>query len=297
MTEPTPGIAKEIEDGVRCLLAPNPGPMTHRGTNTWIVGGGDLAVIDPGPDDADHLEALLAATRGQTISHILVTHAHVDHSGLAPRLARHTGAEVIAYGPPEAGRSPVMERLSTEADLAGGEGIDTGFVPGRSVGEGDRIAGPGWHLEVLHTPGHFAGHLSFRMGDVLFSGDHLMDWATTIVSPPDGDVADFMATSRRLIDLAPARCLTGHGGVIRDPADRLSELIAHRQRREAEILDALAAEAATVAEITDRIYADIPVGLKRAAERNVLAHLIDLEARNAVRASPKIGLRARFELG
>ncbi|MXQ07520.1 MBL fold metallo-hydrolase [Alphaproteobacteria bacterium GH1-50] len=296
MTDAVPGTPVEIDDGVRLLLAPNAGPMTHRGTNTWLVGETDLAVIDPGPDDPAHFDALLSAAGGRAVTHILVTHAHADHSALAPRLAQATGAEIIGFGPATTGRSAVMERLASEGGLAGGEGLDARFTPHRAVRDGDRITGKDWTLDVLHTPGHFAGHLSFQLDEALFSGDHLMDWSTTIVSPPDGDIAAFLETSRRLIGLAPARCLTGHGGVIHDPAGRLSELIAHREAREAQILDAIGSGADTVAKITARLYADVAPLLLAAAERNVLAHLIDLESRMLIRATPAVALRSSFEL-
>ncbi len=296
MTGPEPGIAQTLGDGIRRLLAPNPGPMTHWGTNTWIVGEGRVAVIDPGPRDAGHLANLKRALHGEVITHILVTHPHADHSPLAPILSEDTGATVLGFGPYDAGRSQVMQALEKAGGLGGGEGRDHAFAPDKTVDEGDVIAGENWSLEVLRTPGHFAGHLSFRLKDTLFSGDHVMDWASTLVSPPDGDLADFMATSERLAHLGLAVCHTGHGRSISNPADRLTDLVQHRRGREAAILAALTPKGVTIDQITARVYADTPAGLIPAARRNVLAHLIDLERRNLVKARPAIGLQSTYAL-
>lgn len=294
MNAPEAGVVTRIEPGIRMLLAPNPGPMTHWGTNTFIFGEGSVAVIDPGPEDSAHLEAILSATWGETITHILVTHAHADHSPLARALSRQTGAGVFAFGPPEAGRSERMQSLARDGLAGGGEGIDLGFAPDVAVVEGDRIEGAGWALDVLHTPGHFAGHLAFQSGDTVFSGDHVMDWSSSLVSPPDGDISPFMATSARLRDLGARRLLPGHGGAINDPADRLGWLIAHREARGRAILDALTANAETIETITTRVYSDIPNSMLRAAARNVFAHLIDLVDKGQARAAPELSPLARY---
>ncbi|AZQ67221.1 MBL fold metallo-hydrolase [Silicimonas algicola] len=294
MTRPEPGVSVTLADGLRRVLAPNPSPMTHWGTNSFILGEGRVAVIDPGPEDADHLAALLKATAGETVTHILVTHAHRDHSPLSRRLAELTGAPVLAFGPPEAGRSPLMTRLVAEGMTGGGEGIDHAFRPDETLTEGDRIEGEGWALDVLHTPGHFAGHLAFAWGDRVISGDHVMDWSSSLVSPPDGDIADFMATSARLRDLGAVELLPAHGGVIRDPADRLDWLISHRRTREAQILAALGPSPVSLEELTASVYTDIPVAMLPAAARNVFAHLIDLVHRNLATAEPDISPVARF---
>ena len=220
MTAPEPGIAQDIAPGLRRILAPNPGPMTHWGTNSYVLGEGRVAVIDPGPESEAHLAALLTATRGEEITHILVTHAHADHSPLAKHLARATGAPILGFGPAEAGRSALMERLATEGLAGGGEGVDGNFCPDTRLHEGERVQGDGWVLDVLHTPGHFAGHLAFRFGDEVFTGDHVMDWASSLVSPPDGDLGAFMATSERLKGLKAARFHTGHGNAIDAPNEQ-----------------------------------------------------------------------------
>ena len=294
MTAPEPGIAQEIAPGLRRILAPNPGPMTHWGTNSYVLGEGRVAVIDPGPESAAHLDALLKATRGEEITHILVTHAHADHSPLAKRLARATGAPIMGFGPAEAGRSALMERLATEGLAGGGEGVDGDFSPDKRLREGDRVQGDGWVLDVLHTPGHFAGHLAFRFGDEVVTGDHVMDWASSLVSPPDGDLGAFMATSERLKGLNAARFHTGHGNAIEAPNDRLEWLINHRKERGSAIRANLGARPQTVTEITARVYSDIPEKMLPIAARNVFAHLIDLVERNQACALPRLGLSAEF---
>lgn len=300
----------EVEPGLRLVRAPNPAPMTHTGTNTWIVGapsggaegGAEVAVIDPGPDDADHLAAIRAALGpGERIVHILVTHAHRDHAPLAPRLAAATGAPVSAAGRMAQRRRPVMSRLAAEGGLGGGEGVDAAFVPDRVLEDGGAVAGHGWRLTALATPGHTADHLCFLWevpgaAPAVFTGDTVMGWASSLVSPPDGDVVAFLASCRRLAEI-PARIFyPGHGEPVTDPAGRLAWLIAHREAREAQILAALAEGRAGVATLAARIYVDTPPALLRAAERNVLAHLIALWEAGRVRAEPHLAADATFAL-
>ncbi len=281
---------------IRCLLAPNPSPLTGAGTNTWLVGAARLAVIDPGPDDPAHLSAILAALGpGQQIDRIIVTHAHRDHSALAQRLAALTGAPIHAFGPATAGRSAVMARLApTLPDH--GEGLDHGFAPDVTLSDGESLSGPDWTLRAIHTPGHLGGHLCLALGDTLFSGDHVMGWSTSVVSPPDGDMAAYMASLQRLSETSWTRCLPGHGAPVGDPARRLADLIAHRRGREAQILAALADGPARIPALTSRIYSGTPAQLLPAAARNVLAHLIDLATRNLVKADPDLHPEAEFAL-
>ena len=294
MTPPDPGKAETLDDGLRRILAPNPGPMTHWGTNTFILGEGHVAVVDPGPASAAHLAAILKATQGETITHILVTHAHADHSPLARDLARATGAPVLGFGPPETGRSPTMEALAKDGRAGGGEGVDHAFHPDQTLGEGDRVSADGWNIDVLHTPGHFAGHLAFRMGDHVLSGDHVMDWSSSLVSPPDGDLRAFMETSERLAALQGVTFHPGHGNRIDAGPERLSWLIQHRLKRETAIREALGPSPQDLSTITRRVYTDIPPEMLPAAARNVLAHLIDLVDRNLATASPHLGFDAMF---
>lgn len=283
------------ETRIRRVLAPNPSPMTGAGTNTWIVGRGEVAVIDPGPDLDAHLAAILAALGpGERVAQVVVTHAHLDHSALAPRLARATGAPVAGFGPPDAGRSAVMLRLAAAGLTGGGEGVDAGFSPDIRLGDGSTLDGLGWRLGVLHTPGHFAGHLSLALEDVLFSGDHVMGWAPSLISPPDGDMGAYMASLAALAARPWRRFLPGHGDTVDDPAARLAALAAHRRGREAAILQALAGPALALTDIVAQVYADTPPALHAAAARNALAHLIDLSERGLVAASPHLSATASF---
>lgn len=294
---PTPGIAEDMGDGVRRVLAPNPSAMTYLGTNTYLVGAREVAVIDPGPDDPAHLAAILAALRpGQQITQILVTHSHIDHSPLAPRLARETGARVLGFGPSGSGRSAAMQALADSGLATADEGIDPGFAPDATLGDGQSVAGEGWTLTAHWTPGHLGNHLCFSMSDVLFTGDLVMGWASSLVSPPDGDLSDFMASCRRL-RARPARVLhAGHGAPVTRPAERLDWLIAHREAREAAIIGALRAGPATASAIAAAVYTDIPAPMLPAATRNVLAHLIDLQVKAVVEPVGTLTQHAAFRL-
>ena len=295
--DPPVGVAEDLGRDVRRILAPNPSPMTFRGTNTYMLGAREIAVIDPGPLDESHLEAILAAIGpGQRISHIFVTHAHLDHSPLAEVLGRTTGAPVLAYGGPDAGRSSVMQALTENGLVGGGEGVDVGFCPDEGLADGDVVEADGWRLRAHWTPGHFGNHMCFEVGDMLFTGDLVMGWASSMVSPPDGDLTDFMASCRRMRALGAKVMHSGHGAPIDEPAARLDWLIAHREGREADILRALEAGAATAQELAEAIYTETPPALIPAATRNVLAHLIDLAGKNRVHSLDPLSRDSRFEL-
>lgn len=273
---PRPGAALTLEPGLRLVLAPNPSPMTERGTNTWILGDGRVSVLDPGPADPGHLAAILAALRpGERIERVLVSHAHLDHSPAARPLAQATGAPVLAFGAAGAGRSARMRALAGLA-LGGGEGIDAGFAPDESLPDGAVLDLGGEALVAVHTPGHLGNHLSFLWRDRLFSGDTVMGWAPSLVSPPDGDLTDFMASLDRLEALGPTRLFPGHGAPVADGVGRIRALRDHRLGREAAVLAALAEGARTLPDLVARVYADVPVAMHPAAARNLLAHLIDL---------------------
>jgi glyoxylase-like metal-dependent hydrolase (beta-lactamase superfamily II) len=295
--DPKVGVAEVLEAGVRRVLAPNPSPMTFRGTNTYMVGESGLCVIDPGPDSDAHLEAILGAVgAGQSITHVVVTHAHIDHSPLAFRLAKACCAKVWAFGGPDAGRSDVMKELAARGLAGGGEGVDASFEADMVVAEGDIIEGDGWALEVIHTPGHFGNHIAFGMGDLCFVGDHVMGWASSLVSPPDGDLTDFMESCAKL-QARPWRVFhAGHGAPIEEPHARLDWLVKHRLGREAEILSVLQQGADTAAGIAAQIYTETPAALLPAATRNVFAHLVDLSGKNIVLAQGELHADAVFEL-
>ncbi|QFT93192.1 Hydroxyacylglutathione hydrolase [Roseovarius sp. THAF9] len=294
---PTPGIAEELSPGLRRVLADNPSPMTYWGTNTYLVGTRDIAVIDPGPDDAAHLAAILGALdTGQRVSHVLVTHSHVDHSPLAHRLARETGAQVHGFGLSHAGRSAIMTQLAASGLEDAGEGVDAGFAPDVALSDGMVIEAEGWALEALWTPGHLGNHMAFAVGDTVFCGDLVMGWASSLVAPPDGDLTDFMASCRRLRIRGAKVFHSGHGAPIQDPMGRLDWLLAHREGREASILDALRDGPADAQSLARRVYTDTPVALLGAAARNVLAHLIDLHGRNLVAPDGNLTATSRFEL-
>jgi glyoxylase-like metal-dependent hydrolase (beta-lactamase superfamily II) len=283
-----------LDPPIRLIRAANPSPLTGTGTNTWLLGGSDLAVIDPGPDLPAHFDRILSAIGpGQRISHILVTHAHLDHSALAPRLSAATGAPVFAFGSATSGRSPLMTRLAPTLP-AHGEGLDRAFASDICLKDGATVDGPDWSLVAIHTPGHLGGHICLALGDILFSGDHVMGWSTSVVAPPDGDMGDYMASLDRLCARHWSRFLPGHGDAVPDPVERLDALIAHRLQREHQILDALAAGPSGIQELTARIYADLPAHLHAAAHYNVFAHLIDLASRNLVGAAPDLHPLARY---
>ncbi|MEO9629670.1 MAG: MBL fold metallo-hydrolase [Sulfitobacter sp.] len=295
--DPEIGLAETLEPGLRRIVASNPSPMTYRGTNTYLLGQSEVAVIDPGPDSPAHLDAILAALQpGQRISHIIVTHTHLDHSPLARPLAARTGAEVWAFGNATAGRSPVMQGLAEAGLMGGGEGVDHGFRPDHSLADGDMLEGNGWALEVLHTPGHIGNHLCLAWGDACLTADHVMGWATSLVSPPDGDLTDFMASCEKLGARNWRVFYPGHGAPVSDPNARLDWLVAHRRAREASILKALNAGPATAEDLARVIYTETPAALLGAATRNVLAHLVDLTGRGRVAPQGVLQAEAHFVL-
>lgn len=277
---------------LKTILAPNPSPLTGPGTNTFLLGQASVAVIDPGPDIASHRDAILAAGGGR-ISHILVTHAHLDHSEGAAALAEATGAPILAFGTADAGRSLLMQSLGEAA--GGGEGRDTAFRPNKLLRDGDLVDGDGWSLRAVHTPGHMGNHLSFLWDDQLFCGDVVLGWSSTLISPPDGDLVDYLRSLDRIVALNPRRLLPAHGAPVETPAPRIAELRAHRRQRSAEILRALRDGPADAATLARRIY-DVPDQLLPAAARNVLSHLIALTELGALSAPTPVAADTEFSL-
>lgn len=281
--DPPIGIPEALEPGLRRIVAPNPSPMTYRGTNTYLLGERGLAVLDPGPDSPEHLAAILAAVGpDQHVSHIVVTHTHLDHSPLARNLSTQTGAPILAFGDAHSGRSVVMRQLAASGAVGGGEGVDITFSPDDLLPDNSIVSGDGWQLNVIHTPGHIGNHISLGWNDACFTADHVMGWASSLVSPPDGDLTDFMQSCTRLQANDWRVFYPGHGAQIDDPAARLDWLISHRRSREASILEILATGPTNAPNLAQKIYTETPTALLGAAIRNVLAQLIDLNERGLV---------------
>lgn len=287
----------QVAAGVWRIRAANPSPMTGSGTNSYVLHGPEGAVvIDPGPALPAHLAALLAAVGNVPLRAILVTHPHLDHSALVGELQAATGAQVYGFGSAVAGRSALMQRLAAAGLQGGGEGVDASFAPDVLVADGAVLALAGLQIAAVHTPGHMGGHLCFALGDDLFSGDHVMGWASTLISPPDGDMSAYMASLQRLAARGWRQFWPGHGETITDPAARLAELAAHRRARETAICAALQAGPARPAALASLLYTDTPTTLLPAAARNILAHLIDLHDRNVVTATEPLGPEAIFKI-
>jgi len=269
------GRVERIAPGVRRLLAPNPSAFTYTGTQTYIVGEGEVAVIDPGPDDRSHVAALIEAVRGERGEAILCTHTHRDHSPASRALAAATGAPIIGCAP--------LDLKDEEAGRAD-EAFDPDYRPDRVLGDGERLAADGWTLAAVATPGHTSNHLCYALEGpgALFCGDHVMGWATSVVAPPDGDMADYMASLGKLLGRGDHILYPAHGPAIEDPKARLEELAAHRRQREREILDCLAAGEGHIPAMVAAIYIGLDPRLVAAAGRSVLAHLLDLERRGLV---------------
>ncbi len=285
----------DLGNDVVRVLAPNPSPMTLTGTNSYLIGREELVIVDPGPDSDDHLAVLVEQVRRRPVKSIVVTHSHLDHSPLASRLSDAVDAPVVAFGDSLAGRSAVMADLADAGLTGGGEGVHADFAPDHIITDGGTIDFEDRTLTAIHTPGHFGNHICLQVGADLLTGDHVMGWASSLVSPPDGDLTDFMGSCRKLLKIDVARFLPGHGAPVENPQSRLQWLITHRQTREAQILDALATGSGTVESLTEAIYHDIEAELWPAAARNVFAHLIDLTGRNKVSPKGKLGLGATFE--
>ena len=279
MAEPKTGVPIALDALVTRILAPNPSPFTYTGTQTHLVGTRDLAVIDPGPDAPEHLAALLAAIDGRPVRAIVITHHHRDHSPLSRALRDATGAPIV-------GAAPVARTDGGAGDAA----FDADYAPDRVLAEGDEVAGEGWTLQALATPGHTSSHLAFALPEAraLFSGDHVMGWSTSIVSPPDGDMGDYIASLEKLQTRDDRVYYPGHGEAVENPRRLVRGMVAHRRQREAQLVRLLGEGAATLPALTRRAYVGLDPRLIPAAERSVLAHLLDL-ARRGLAASGEGG--------
>ena len=264
--EVRPGEVAEVSPLVRRVLANNPSPFTFKGTSTFIVGRGQVAVIDPGPDDESHLAALLHALRGETVTHILVTHSHADHSPLTDKLKAATGAPAYAFGQVSL---PATSGLRLDAS------IDHGFAPDVALADGDVVEGKGWTLESVHTPGHMSNHMCFALKEekALFAGDHVMAWATSVIAPPDGRMSDYFASLRKLLARDETVYHPSHGPSKTDPLPLVRGYLAHRRMREAAILSRVEQGVKSVGEIVAAVYADVDPKLHGAAALSTRAHL------------------------
>lgn len=289
--DPAYGTAVPVAAGVSRLTVNNPSAFTFHGTNTYLVGTETLAVIDPGPEDDAHFEALTRAIAGRPVSHIFVTHTHRDHSPLTARLKQSTGAVVVAEGPHRPAR-PLRIGEINPLDASG----DLDFTPDVRLADGDVVQGDGWAIQGVFTPGHAANHMSFGLEGtgVLFSGDHVMAWSTSIVAPPDGSMSDYMASLDRLLSRDDRLYLPGHGGPLRKPLPFLRGLKAHRKMRERAILERLRGGDRTIPDMVRAIYRDTDPRLHGAAGLSVLAQIEDLVAKGAAVAETDVSIDGVF---
>ena len=285
------GVAQEVAPGVRRIVANNPGPYTFLGTNSYLIGSGEVAVIDPGPAEPSHLEAIAAAIKGERLTHILITHSHRDHCDGARGLQALAGGKIAAFGPTGTARGAGALGLSYDF-------VDPDFVPDRKLADGDTVRGRDFALDVLHMPGHAPDHLCFALVGkrTMFTGDHVMGWNTTVIAPPEGDLAQFLASLERLMQRHDKMFLPGHGGRIQTPQRVVKAYIMHRKWREQTILACLEEGICTVPRIVARLYGTLDAGLKGAAALSVLAHLQYLIDRDLVGTEGANGVSSVFYL-
>lgn len=288
------GVAERISPLITRLLCENPSPYTYTGTATYLVGAGDgLAVIDPGPLDTKHGEAILMAAAGRAISHILVTHTHIDHSPLADWLAERTGARTYGFGAHGVGRKAGLEGEDVEM------GADRGFKPQKTIQDGDTLSGSDWTIKALHTPGHTSNHMCFLLEEenTVFVGDHVMGWATTVISPPDGDMRAYLGSLKKIADLNPDKLVPTHGPWVENPKPFIRGIITHRRMREGQILKHLETGPLTIEKLVEKMYTDIDKRLIPAAARSVLGHLVALVDERRVKCDGPVQLSGNYSLG
>ena len=264
---------ERLEPGIARVLARNPSPFTFTGTQTFLVGETEVAVIDPGPADPGHVDAIVSAVADRRIVAILCTHTHRDHSPAAAELARRTGAAIVGCAP-----LALKDVESSGAEAA----FDLDYAPDRVLADGERLEVDGQEITAVATPGHTSNHLCFAWGDVLFTGDHVMGWSTTVVIPPDGDMAAYMRSLQKLRERTDRIYYPAHGPAVTDPQQYVRQLASHRVQREQQILGIVAEAARAIPEIVERAYPGLDPRLTAAAGASVLAHLLDLERRGLV---------------
>ncbi|WP_262694909.1 MBL fold metallo-hydrolase [Kordiimonas aquimaris] len=288
------GEAERMSVLIERLLCNNPSPYTYTGTGTYIVGNKtDVAVIDPGPLMPAHGQAILDALNGRRISHILVTHTHADHSPLANWLKEKTGALTYAFGAHGSGRKGGLDTEEVEA------GADKTFLPDVKIKDGEILSGNGWTLQAIHTPGHTANHICYHLHEenTLFVGDHIMGWATTVISPPDGDMSDYLASLKKVAALNADRLAPTHGPWVDEPAPFIRGIITHRRMREGQILKHLENGPMQIDQLVTVMYKDVDKRLHPAAARSVLAHMISLEENDRIQCEGPPTLEAKYRLG
>jgi glyoxylase-like metal-dependent hydrolase (beta-lactamase superfamily II) len=273
------GEPRELGPGVVRIVANNPGPFTYKGTNTYLVGSKDLALIDPGPEDEAHLEAILKAIGPRRLTHVLITHTHRDHTDGLPALIAATGARTVGFG------RRAAQRGSKRTSPSGSEFVDEDFIPDVPLVDGQGLQGDGWSFTALHTPGHAPDHLCFALGGskILFSGDHVMGWNTSVVAPPEGNMAAYIRSLELLTERDDAVYFPGHGGQVTEPQRLAKAYLLHRRMREQSILACIREGNATVRTIVPVVYKDLDPKLLNAASLSVLAHVEHLVERGLVR--------------
>ena len=290
--DPQYGIANRVTPLIRRIVCENGGPFTFMGTGTYIVGdrSGAVAVIDPGPDDRDHLEALQTALIGETVSHIFITHTHIDHSPLAEKLKQVTGAKTYGFGPHGSGQNTTGQTIAMDS------GGDYDFVPDVEIRDGDVFKGDGWTIEAVFTPGHTSNHMAFALKEekALFTGDHIMTWSTSVIAPPDGNMADYYASLKKLLDRDDETYWPTHGGPARDPKPLVRAFLTHRKMREAAIVTRIKKGDHKIMDIVRQIYREIDPRLHPAAAMSTLAHMEHLIGQGIIRADGPLSLETDY---
>jgi len=284
------GAVSVLSDRIRRVIARNPSPFTLHGTGTYILGRGNVAVVDPGPADPAHVDAILAAIEGERISHVLVTHTHTDHSPACALLRQHSDAPTYAFGPHGSGAAEEGVRLEEDADRA--------FAPDHEVRDGQVIEGDGWSVECVYTPGHTSNHMCYALREekTLFTGDHVMAWSTSVISPPDGDMKRYMESLELLLDRDDALYWPTHGPSVVDTRAHVKAFIAHRREREEQIIACIENGVTRIRDMVPQMYTDLPEFMYGAAARSVLAAVVYLVERGEIEADGPVGLTASYQI-